>query len=424
MANNMSFVFLPEYKEAIQSISNRQITFVTGAAGSGKSTFIRYIRSKIKNSILLAPTGIAAINIKGRTIHSTFKIPPKFVTIGDIKRLSGDERTYLRGTSLIIIDEISMVSSNLIDALDESLRLNMGVDAPFGGIHILLVGDLFQLPPIIGANIEQIYYEYYDGPMFYDSASIKSAIETNNFKSIRLKKVMRQKDDFFVDILNNIRIGKDIIPTIDSLNSLLTYSPTVPIGHVQITPYNDICELTNHKKLKEIDSPPKTYFGNVNGTFAPSNFPVLQALTLKVGAQIMVAKNISADVVNGTVGIVTKLCDDHILIDTDTLKDVKIEIAKWEEFGYSRQNGKIESKIIGSYQQIPIKLAWSVTIHKVQSATINKLYIDMDKGAFAPGMLYVALSRAVSMDGLVLSKPLNYDDVIVDSSVLEFYNTI
>ena len=418
----MSFIVLPEYKKTINSIINNPVTFLSGPAGSGKSTFIRYIRSKIENSILMAPTGIAAINIKGRTIHSVLKIPPKFIISEDIRRLNADERKFLKATSLIIIDETSMVSSNLMDAIDESLRKNTGVDKPFGGIHILLVGDLFQLPPIVGNDIEKIYYEFYDSPMFYDSSIIKSLIESKQFEFIRLNNVLRQKDNHFIDILNNIRIGNKVNESIDLLNSLVDYKPIAPKGYVQITPYNEVSEVTNNRNLVAIDSPLKTYFGKVCGKFNQKNFPVPQSLSLKVGAQVMITKNLSPSIVNGTVGTVKKLCEDHIYVYTNDEDDVKIEFVKWEEQGHSMVDGKYKSSVIGTYSQLPIKLAWSMTIHKVQSATIQKLYIDMDKGAFAPGMLYVALSRAVSLDGLILSKPLLYDDVIVDSSVLDFYN--
>lgn len=418
----MSFIVLPEYKKAINSIINNPVTFLSGPAGSGKSTFIRYIRSKIENSILMAPTGIAAINIKGRTIHSVLKIPPKFIISEDIRRLNADERKFLKATSLIIIDETSMVSSNLMDAIDESLRKNTGVDKPFGGIHILLVGDLFQLPPIVGNDIEKIYYEFYDSPMFYDSSIIKSLIESKQFEFIRLNNVLRQKDNHFIDILNNIRVGNKVNASIDLLNSLVDYKKVAPKGYVQITPYNEVSEVTNNRNLAAIDSPLKTYFGKVCGKFNSNNFPVPQSLSLKVGAQVMITKNLSKSVVNGTVGTIKKLCEDHIYVYTNDGDDVKIEFVTWEERGYSIEDGKYKSSIVGTYSQLPIKLAWSMTIHKVQSATIQKLYIDMDKGAFAPGMLYVALSRAVSLDGLILSKPLLYDDVIVDSSVLDFYN--
>lgn len=417
----MSFVLLPEYKEAIKSIINNPVTFVSGPAGSGKSTFIRYIQGKIKNSILVAPTGIAAINIGGRTIHSFFKIPAKFVMEGDIKRLDPETQAFLRMTSLIIIDEISMVSSNLMDALDSSLQKNLGNDKPFGGIHILLVGDLFQLPPVVNDLTENIFYDYYDSPMFFDSYIIQNIMKEGKMGTVKLKQVMRQKDNKFVDILNNIRMGIDLEDSIDELNLLVNYNDQSPKGYVQITPYKEVSDLTNDKKLKQIDSQVKTYFGDITGNFSIKNCPVNQTLMLKVGAQVMISKNLSDNIVNGTVGQIKELHDDHVIVDVNGA-NIEIYRSKWEEYGYSKVKSGYESNIIGSFTQIPLKLAWSLTIHKVQSATIEKLHIDMNKGAFAPGMLYVALSRAVSIQGLSTTKPFDSDDVMIDPHVLNFYN--
>lgn len=417
-----NFILLPEYAEAIQSIQTNPVTYVSGAGGTGKSTFIRYIRSKVKNSILLAPTGIAAINIGGRTIHSVFKFPPAFLTPDDIKRTNKTTRQYLQSTNLLIFDEISMVSSNLLDGVDEFLRLNMNVNKPFGGIPVLVVGDLFQLPPIVSDNTKPLFEKYYESAFFFDSACIKELIEKNQFKMVQLKTVLRQKDNKFIGILNRIRTGTDVENAIDELNDLVTYANSAPEGYVQITPYNDVSDITNIRKLEEIVCTPRTYYGNITGQFNSKNFPVAQAVTLKVGAQVMISKNISREIINGTIGTVTQLKDSSVIVKTDH-GNIEVFPATWEEYGYTLANGKYTSGVVGTYSQIPIKLAWSMTIHKVQSATIERLYIDMDRGSFAPGMLYVALSRATSLDGLILSKPLDYEDVIVDQHVINFYNT-
>ena len=418
------FILLPEYKEAIASIQKNPVTFCTGPAGSGKSTFIKYIRSKVKNSILLAPTGIAAINIGGRTIHSVFKLPPKFITEEDIKFLKGEVRQYLKSTNLIIIDEVSMVSSNLLDALDSLLQKNMNNDLPFGGIHILLVGDLFQLPPIVSYETQDLFNSCYESPMFFDSYVIKSLIEQNKFKAVKLNRVLRQKDDTFITILNCIRTGHKADLAIELLNRKVKYLDSAPDGYVQITPYNEVSDRTNQQKLAEIDSPIKSYFGTVYKNFNPKNFPVAQDLSLKVGAQIMVTKNIDADIVNGTIGTVLKLDDNYIEILTDKEANVRLERTTWTEYGYTKdEKGNIKSDVVGTYTQFPVKLAWSMTIHKVQSASIKNLYVDMSKGAFAPGMLYVALSRATHLPSLYLSKPIRYEDVIVDQNVIDFYNS-
>lgn len=419
-------IMLPEYLEAIKSIQVNPVTFISGSAGTGKSTFIKTIRKKLPNSLLLAPTGIAAINISGRTIHSTFKLPPTFITPEDIKILDGDKRNYIKQVSLIIIDEISMVSSNLLDAIDEFLRENLRVDKPFGGKKVLLVGDLFQLAPVVSRNIEEIYYQYYTSAMFFGSSCIQELIENKQFKTIQLTKVLRQTDMKFINLLNNIRTGTDIDKSIRELNESVQYSKSAPDGYVQITPYNDASNFTNEGKLDLLDSVPKTYFGSIVGNFNTKNVPVPQALTLKVGAQVMVCKNIpDLDVVNGTIGKIHSMESDAVNVKLPNGNLIRIESAEWDEYNYVKNSeGKVTNDVVGTFSQIPLKLAWSMTIHKVQSATIQKLYIDMDRGAFADGMLYVAISRAVSLDGLMLSKPLNASDVMVSEEVIEFYKNI
>lgn len=417
------FILLPEYTQAINALTNgTPVVFCSGPGGTGKSTFIKYIRSKVKNSILLAPTGIAAINIGGRTIHSVFKFPPAFLTPDDIKRTNKTVRQYLKSTNLLIIDEISMVSSNLMDGMDEFLRINLGVDKPFGGLPVLLVGDLFQLPPIVTDTTKPLFEEYYDSALFFDSAVIKDLRAKNQFQMVQLKSVLRQKDDTFIRILGSIRTGTNVEEAVDQLNELANYANDAPDGYVQITPYNDVSNVTNKRRLDEIVCTPRTYYGNIVGQFNPKNFPVDQAITLKVGAQVMISKNINREIINGTVGKIVKLNDTSVVVDTPS-GQIEVFPANWDEYGYTVVNGQYTSDVVGTYTQVPIKLAWSMTIHKVQSATIKQLYVDMDRGSFAPGMLYVALSRAVSLDGLILSKPIEYDDVIVDEKVIEFYNS-
>lgn len=421
-------VVFDEYRQAIQSITKNAVTFVSGEAGSGKSTFIHYIRKLVSNSLLLAPTGLAAVNIGGRTIHSFFKFPPSFLTENDIVRLKPDVCKFLRMTNLIIIDEISMVSSNVMDAIDSSLRLSMNQNVPFGGIPVLIVGDLCQLSPIVGNDrvVMEAYMELYDSEYFFDSHVMKEVIEKDDFEMIMLKKVMRQKDNRFVKVLSAIRRDYKSNIAIDILNKVCRYEHIAPENYVQITPYNEVSNATNNRKLAEIDSELKTYYGTVEGKFNPNNFPVDQTLKLKVGAQIMVCKNISPSIVNGSIGKITDLRNNYIIVDLfDGQKDIKIEYAKWDEYGLSKSfiggESKYENGVVGSYRQLPIKLAWSMTIHKSQGATIQNLYIDMSKGAFATGMLYVALSRATTLDKLILSKPLEYEDVIVDDRVVSFY---
>lgn len=417
-----NFVLLPEYKEAIESLKKNPLTFVSGSAGTGKSTFIKYVRSKVKDSLLLAPTGIAALNIGGRTIHSVCKFPPTFITNSNVKRLQDVHRKFLLTLNLIIIDEISMVSSNLLDGIDEFLRKNRGISEPFGGVHLLVVGDLFQLPPIVDNKIRHLFDAKYKSEFFFDSIVMQDLIKKDKCCMINLNNVLRQKDEIFIKVLNNIRTGKNIEGTVKVLNKISLKSKEIPDGYIQITPYNDTSDVTNARKLESLSTPIKTYFGKVNGSFNTKNCIVPQTLSLKVGAQVMLCKNNSSlGLVNGQIGKVLKLNEKSVSIDfgNNIVHDIDDNI--WEERSLPDREGK--TSVTGSFVQIPLKLAWSITIHKVQSATIEKLYIDMDRGAFAPGMLYVALSRAVSLKGLILSKDIDERDVIVDPRCIEFYKT-
>jgi ATP-dependent exoDNAse (exonuclease V) alpha subunit len=417
-----AFVKLPEYDEAIQSILKNQVTYLSGSAGTGKSTFIKYIKSKVSKHLLLAPTGIAALNIGGKTIHSTFKFPAKFIFESDIKKLNVEYQAFISQISLIIIDEVSMVSANLIDAVDIFLRKNLGKDVPFGGIKILLVGDLFQLPPVVQNNVEHIYRDYYKTNFFFSSNIIKDLIKKNLFKMVELKSVMRQKgDDLFISILQNIRVGSNISDSIDILNEYATINKELLDGYLHITPYKDVCNYLNSSKLDSINSQGKSYFSYINGDIIPSNFPVDEVIQLKIGAQVMIIKNMpDQNIINGSIGKVTFLGQDNVIVDVNGT-NIVLKYNKWSEYRYKKVNGVFTSTLSGEFQQIPLRLAWSMTIHKVQSASIDKLHIDMDRGAFESGMLYVALSRARSINGLSLSKPLKYDDVIVNQDVLNFY---
>lgn len=418
----MSMIMNDGYKKALSAITKKQITVLMGAGGTGKSTLIKYIMSKLDGVLLLAPTGISALNIGAVTIHSFFKLPPKHLFENDLKRVTGTKYDLLRKTNLIIIDETSMVSSNVLDSIDSILKKTFNNDKSFGGIKVLLVGDCFQLPPIV--KDIQFYNQFYDSEMFYDSDVIRNSISDDECNIVSLTEVYRQKNPLFVSLLNCIRIGKNLDVVIDALNNRIKITKDIPQGYIQITPYNSTADITNKKNLDNINANAKTYFGVVRDKFNEKNIPIAKTLILKVGCQVMLCKNMN-DIgkVNGSVGIVTKLNEKSVMVMFDG-EDIshEIEFTSWEEYGYTRNSkGEFKSDVIGTYTQIPLKLAWALTIHKVQSCTIEKLYIDMDKGAFAHGMLYVALSRAVNLESLLLSKKLTKSDVIIDQGIIDFY---
>lgn len=410
-----------EYRQAIKSIQINPITFLHGSAGTGKSTLIKYIMSKLSNVVLLAPTGVSALNIGGKTVHSFFKLAPKFLFESDAKRIYGSKYDLIRTANLIIIDEVPMLSSNVLDIVDLSLKKTLRNDLPFGGIPILLVGDCFQLSPIVN---DSLYNKYYDSSMFYDSNVIKQAFIDDTIKIVNLTEVHRQKNPLFIKILNYIRVGSHIEDVIKVLNIKANISKVAPSGYVHITPYNSVVDTTNQKELDALNGEVKTYFGSVTGKFNEKNIPVSKVLSLKVDAQVMLCRNDSEiGHVNGSIGKVVSLGKDYVevLFQGDDIVR-KIQTVCWEEYDYVKlKDDTYNSLVVGTYMQIPLKLAWCMTIHKVQSATIPKLYIDLDKGAFSHGMLYVALSRAVSLDCLVLSKKVCYDDVIIDENIIKFY---
>lgn len=413
----------PEYKTAIDSIIKNPVTFLSGSAGTGKSTFIKFVLSKIKKTIVLAPTGVAAVNIGGSTIHSAFRFPPHFLLKGDIKNLKSDTAEYFRVADLIIIDEISMVSSNLLDAINQCLQNSLYSRKPFGGKRILLVGDLFQLSPIV--SDPNMYSKFYDCQYFFGSNIIKDCMKNGQFKFVELKQVFRQKNEEFATVLNNIRIGKDVKTSIEYINSKCSYSNESPDDYVQITPYNYVSHETNQRKLAKIKLNPYTYYGKLEGNFKENSVPVEQAITLKVGARVMICKNDSENnVVNGTIGIISGMYANGVDVLLSDGRVVPVDNTVWENFKHEiDKGGELVTNSVGRYIQLPIKLAWSLTIHKVQSATIEKLYIDMGKGAFASGMLYVALSRATDVNKIILSKPIDEKDLIVDDVVTNFYLT-
>lgn len=415
----------PEYQKVFDLLDdkgNDSPIFVTGGAGTGKSTLISLIRQKYSNTVVVAPTGIAALNVGGATIHSTFKIPPKYITVIDKRKLKPVE--VLANTKVLIIDEISMVNANVMDTLEYVLRIsNFTKNAikPFGGVKVIMFGDLYQLPPVVGDDVKVRFEKTYDTPYFF---SAKCFNTKTPLLSVQLTKVFRQKDEEFVGLLNNIRMGIDIERTIDKINNRVKINDKYNEDAIYITTTNKKCAEVNEMWLKKIKTDELTYFGVINGKFTNNMLPVDTLIDLKVGAKVMCMRNIEV-AVNGTIGIVQRMNSNHVVIkDIDTGYDIIINRTTWENHGYVAKGGNVESTVQGTYNQIPLKLAWAITVHKAQGQTIKEIHVDMSTGAFVSGQLYVALSRCVSLDGITLSRPLYTSDVIVDRNVREFYKSI
>ena len=412
-----NFVLTKEFKEIFEIIDNTNSNlFITGKAGSGKSTLLEYFRQNTKkNYATLAFQGITAIKAKGQTIHSFFKFPPHFISEDDVDTLKDKE--VIQKLDTILIDEVSMVRADLFDAIDLSLRKNRKNDKPFGGVQMILIGDVMQIDPIVGAKEETVMDKFYpSGPFFFNSNSY----DKKNFKQVELTKIFRQSDKKFIDLLNKIRLNKINSEDLDELNKQV--QDDVEKGTIVLCPTNRKVDDINNSNLYQLKTPTFHYEAIVKGKWKDNEFPVKKEIILKVGAQIMITKN---DVetprrwVNGTLGIVTDLSDNQIKVK---IKDKIFTIGKvkWDKYSHLLSGSKVTTTSIGSFIQFPIKLAWATTIHKSQGQTFDKIAIDLDTGSFAHGQTYVALSRAKNLKGITLLKKINKKDIIFDNRVLEF----
>lgn len=374
---------------------------------------------------IIAPTGIAAINVDGQTIHSMFGFPAAPLTNSNIFRRRGKPRKLLENLDLIIIDEISMVRADVLDAIDISLRKNRSSDKPFGGVQLVIVGDLFQLAPIVNAGDERRFIEEeYDTEYFFSS----NCLHRYKFKTIILNKVFRQNDSEFIEILNRVRVNHDHRKYLGIVNrkcyGINAEFSTIP-REITLTTTNARAKNINDKKLFSIKSPVSTFTAEIEGKFF-TKMVTPQVLKLKVGAKIMFTKN-SELWVNGTLGEVSRITDNIIYVKLNkTGKTVAVERETWEikQHEFNSQTKKIESVAIGSFEQFPLVLAWAITIHKSQGLTLESVNIDLDQGAFATGQAYVALSRCTSLEGITLAKPIGMKDVKMDQRVVDFYEKL
>ena len=400
--------------------TSKQSYFLTGKAGTGKTTFIEYFRlSTKKNVMILAFTGIVSIKCRGSTIHRFFQFPTHILKRKDCKILRN--RDVLKSLNTLIIDEVSMVNPNLMDAIDRSLKKNRENDLPFGGVQMLFVGDLFQLAPISkGKEKEMLDKMYPDGNFFFNSKWFKIL----NPKRIEFEEIFRQKDKNFIQNLEYIRRNQLSNEVLDYFNRRVTGEKNLLDGFILLTPTNRKANAINQKRLNDIDSPQFTFTGKVTGSFKPEDMMSEKNLKLKVGAQIMLTKNDPSDRwVNGTMGSIHKLDKDKIFIKIGN-KVFLVEKVLWEKFDYTVKDGKFEPKVIGTFEQYPIKLSWAATIHKCQGQTFENAVVDLDTGAFAHGMTYVALSRVKKIDGLRLITPLRFSDIRFDERIYNFQKTV
>ena len=429
-----------EQQKAFELVASTNTSlFITGKAGTGKSTFIKAIQEEVdKNFIVLAPTGIAALNVGGLTMHSFFGFPLGVVCPGDEsfifdKRtnksemiVSREKETLLRKVDTIIIDEVSMVRADLVDGMDRYLRFVMRNHLPFGGKQMLFVGDLFQLPPVViqGSSDEAVLHKMYgDGtPYFYKS----NVLMRMNLPKIEFQHVYRQNDKVFMGILDRMRLGQTTAEDLALLNRNIDPNKTTGDFAVTLTSTNRRADFINDTRLAEIDSEEFSYEGTIEGQFRIQDSPVPEILRLRKGAQVIFCRNdFARGVVNGTIGQVSELGDDTIKVTLKNGNELNVERMTWqtEKRVYDEETHKFKSEVIGTFTQFPLKLAWAITIHKSQGMTFDQMHFDLAHGTFLPGQTYVAISRMRSLDGLTLSQPIGTYHIMPNAEVRAYANS-
>lgn len=421
----------PENKQqqlAYDLIANTNTSFfLTGRAGTGKTTFLRNVQELVgKRFVTLAPTGVAAINAGGETIHSFFGLPKEVCepgTLGSIVSFRNSRYNTVRHTDTIIIDEVSMVRCDIIDAIDYTLRSVMRNNLPFGGKQIVFVGDLFQLPPVVSQKAEKEMLQdiYQTSAFFFFKAKVFKSI---NLAKIEFQKVYRQSDDQqFLQVLEDVRMNKMNVTDIELLNQRVGL-PSCDDGMViTLASRNDTANSINSQRLAEIDSEQFTYESKVTGKVEAKTLPAEETLSLKVGAQVMFTRNDqSKRWANGTLAKVTKLTKDEISVTLDNGDTHVVPLASWESYTYKydHEKGKMQKTLSGTFTQFPLKLAWAITVHKSQGLTFDKMVLDLGSRFFAPGQLYVALSRVRSMKGLFLTRGIGAHYANTSSEILAY----
>lgn len=403
--------------------------FITGKAGTGKSYLLKhFLDTTKKNAVVLAPTGIAALNVGGSTIHKFFGLKPQLQVPKKINKsvIYGERRDLFRKIDTLIIDEISMVRVDLLDAIDYILRCANSTNEYFGGKQIIVFGDLYQLPPILRKYTDESDYifDHYGGKYFFYAP----AFQDGNFKKYELQEIFRQSDDSFIEILNHVRDGEVTEDDIASLNKKVTdnSSRSYKDDYITITTTNANAEVVNRSMLGQINKDEHCYYSRVEGTFFHSDYPTEEALVLKPGAHVMMLNNDADDRwVNGSLATVVKCGADTITVRIkETGNTCIVESNEWKNVSYSydREEHRIVTDVAGKFTQLPVKLAWAITIHKSQGQTYEKAEIDFGRGAFDCGQAYVALSRVKSLDGLILKRPIRPSDIMVDMQVKRYMN--
>ncbi len=411
------------------SVATPPLIFVTGSAGTGKSTLIDVLRVELdKNLVVVAPTGVAALNVQGQTIHSLFQLPPG--PQPRAKRIVGAAKDVVEKMDVLVVDEVSMVRADLLDAIDEALRLNTGKrGVPFGGKTLVLVGDMHQLPPVIaGPEEKRLFEESYDSPYFFSAMALR---ELPLLVTVTLTRSFRQADTEFISMLDHIRTGTDLDEAVAQLNHAVVEDMVPEETRLVLTSVNARARQFNEQQLAQLPGEAWSFDADVNGDWLDneSQLPSPAELKLKIDAQVMFTKN-GNEWVNGSLGRVAQLDEDTIEIellgDLSLGERVFVERESWERYRYNwdEKRRRVDTEVIGSYTQFPFILAWAVTVHKAQGLTLEHVRIDLGRGMFAPGQAYVALSRCRTLDGISFNRPLSVADIKCDPVIQAFYHAI
>lgn len=419
-----------EYKQIIKALEKQSFLFVTGKAGTGKSTFINYLSHKVENLAIVAPTAIAALQIKGETIHSFFRFPPSHITPEEYQKnsikLYPEKKKIIRKMEVLIIDEISMLLPNILDSINKVLQIIKKNNIPFGGSKVILVGDLLQLPPIVASKEEEIYFNHrYKNPYFFSADILKIF----PLKIFYLSKVFRQKEKKLIAMLDRIRINKEHREDIRFLNRYCYLEKEEQKEAIYLVPTNQKAKQINKNKISNLKGKSFFYEAQIKGSVSKENWkiPASYNLELKEEARIIFLKNNKPFWVNGDLGKIAMLTEEKVFVKKDGDEEI-LEVQKdsWKKYRYtySYLHRRIEKEELGVFNQFPLSLGWAITIHKSQGLTLEKITIDLDKGAFCTGQVYVALSRCRELENIYLKKPLAMRDVRADKTVLDFLSSL
>lgn len=416
------------FQEVLEELENSNDNFfITGKAGTGKSTLLQLFRKTThKKVVVLSPTGISALHVQGQTIHSFFQFPPKMLLSHEIflvRRLV----PILKAVEIIIIDEVSMVRADVMDAIDHSLRLHRKNHEPFGGVRMLFFGDLFQLPPVLaGLEEKSIFHMHYSSPYFFAANVFAGGAA---LKMIELSRVYRQDERAFIRLLDAIRTMQFDESDLESLNTRFLPEEQIEEPFLTLCSLNAVAHSINASRLQAIESPSHFFYADIKGEFYEKLYPTSSLLELKENAQVVFLRNDpERRFANGSLGTITEIDGDKILarVQKEDGDFVEIEVPRmtWENLRYNivpGSNTGIQTKVVGSFTQYPVRLAWAMTIHKSQGKTYDRVAIDLGRGAFEHGQSYVALSRCRKLNGIYLKKPLMPGDILVDETVVEYY---